>query len=706
MQKALSIVAVAGLAASALAQTAPLRFDTVPVGLDSGVLPAPADGSKPVFSQVVETPGADWIRLWFGDTLLPEGAQLMIMSGRTGDVQYLNAQTLSEWSNSSAYFVGDSVFVDLYVPTGTAGSRVVVDRADAGLPPLDGRTICDTVDDRKLSDDPRSGRLASIGCTGWLFNNRPNTAATADHCGPNSGEVMWFSVPLRTSTGGVVPPPPKDQYAIDLSSVQNTGVSGVGNDWSVFGVFNNSTTGLAPLDAQLKTYVLATQAPPVDGRPINIIGYGVTSSPIPSAWYTVQKSHTGVLYNIVGTTLQYRTDTTGGNSGSCVLDAQDNRAIGIHTHGGCTSSATSYNQGTSINNTGWRNALLIPRGVAGGPVGAVINMLDDPPTRVDPAGGTSISVELLPDFTSAAPQPGVTLHSNDGDGWVATAMTSGGGDEYHTPFPSHRCGATVNYYFTATAANGSEVRFPPSAPDIAFHAIASGDWDLIADLDFESAPGWTVDNTGVSAGGWERGVPPATDTRGGPREDADGSGSCWTTGVTINVDLDGGPTRLVSPVYDLSAALDPYVDASLFLNSDGTADTLGVEFSADGGATWTSAGSTGPTPGWRGFTYRVADTVALTANFRVRFSLSDSGVDNTIEGGVDSFVLRDVTCADLACAPADIAEPFGVLDLADVQMFIVAFLAGDSAADLVEPFGVVDLADVQAFIASFVQGCP
>ncbi len=56
--------------------------------------------------------------------------------------------------------------------------------------------------------------------------------------------------------------------------------------------------------------------------------------------------------------------------------------------------------------------------------------------------------------------------------------------------------------------------------------------------------------------------------------------------------------------------------------------------------------------------------------------------------------------------PADVAEPFGVLDLADVQAFIAAFVAGDPLADIADPSGVLDLADVQAFIASFVAGCP
>ncbi len=58
------------------------------------------------------------------------------------------------------------------------------------------------------------------------------------------------------------------------------------------------------------------------------------------------------------------------------------------------------------------------------------------------------------------------------------------------------------------------------------------------------------------------------------------------------------------------------------------------------------------------------------------------------------------------CNAADIAEPFGVLDLADIGIFVSAFIAGDSAADVAEPFGVLDLADISVFVSSFTAGCP
>lgn len=58
------------------------------------------------------------------------------------------------------------------------------------------------------------------------------------------------------------------------------------------------------------------------------------------------------------------------------------------------------------------------------------------------------------------------------------------------------------------------------------------------------------------------------------------------------------------------------------------------------------------------------------------------------------------------CNAADQAAPTGVLDLADVQAFAEAFLAGDALADIAEPAGVLDLSDIQTFVGEFTAGCP
>lgn len=57
------------------------------------------------------------------------------------------------------------------------------------------------------------------------------------------------------------------------------------------------------------------------------------------------------------------------------------------------------------------------------------------------------------------------------------------------------------------------------------------------------------------------------------------------------------------------------------------------------------------------------------------------------------------------CNPADLAPPFGVLDLADINQFAAAFLGGNPLADLTGD-GLLDLQDINLFVSSFLGGCP
>jgi hypothetical protein len=63
-------------------------------------------------------------------------------------------------------------------------------------------------------------------------------------------------------------------------------------------------------------------------------------------------------------------------------------------------------------------------------------------------------------------------------------------------------------------------------------------------------------------------------------------------------------------------------------------------------------------------------------------------------------------CEAGGCTDADIAEPFGVLDLGDITAFITGFNTQDPIADFAPPAGVFDLADITAFVTSFIDGCP
>jgi len=72
---------------------------------------------------------------------------------------------------------------------------------------------------------------------------------------------------------------------------------------------------------------------------------------------------------------------------------------------------------------------------------------------------------------------------------------------------------------------------------------------------------------------------------------------------------------------------------------------------------------------------------------------------------VVDFILETVEPGQRSCDRIDLAAPFGVLDLDDIDSFIANF-STCAYADLVAPFGVFDLDDVDAFIVSFFAGCP
>ena len=348
----------------------------VAIDIDSGLVShdGVGDGEQVVFGTVVHVPGAPWLRLRFDTADLSGdpaggGTYLRLTSMLDGGVQYLNAEHVAQWRNASAYFNGDAVVVEVVALPGTGSSRLVMTRVTAGEPVELPESICGTTDDRTLISDNRSARHITVGCTSWVINDLNSTFLSAGHCGPAGGHVIQFNVPLSTSSGTTVAPPPQDQYSVEGTSVQLVN-GGIGNDWSYYGVFPNSNTGLTPYQAYGVRYTLAASAPPPAGQTVRITGYGTVSAPVSLTWNQVEKTHTGAYVLRSGTQLGYTVDTTGGNSGSCVFNQTAGLAMGIHTHSGCTSTG-GYNSGTAIQVPSLQTALANPAGICRSGKGAV-----------------------------------------------------------------------------------------------------------------------------------------------------------------------------------------------------------------------------------------------------------------------------------------------------------------------------------------------
>jgi hypothetical protein len=79
-------------------------------------------------------------------------------------------------------------------------------------------------------------------------------------------------------------------------------------------------------------------------------------------------------------------------------------------------------------------------------------------------------------------------------------------------------------------------------------------------------------------------------------------------------------------------------------------------------------------------------------------------IDEANEGD-DAWLETPRLGSSILCGPADLAPPFGLLDLADVNAFAGGFVAGDPVSDL-NGDGLFDLGDINLFVTAFLGGCP
>lgn len=183
-------------------------------------------------------------------------------------------------------------------------------------------------------------------------------------------------------------------------------------------------------------------------------------------------------------------------------------------------------------------------------------------------------------------------------------------------------------------------------PDVVYVADAYTDVEVVAIDDFELDMGWTVVNENVLDGAWERAVPAGGGDRGDPAVDFDRSGQCWLTdNEDGNSDVDGGPSRLLSPIFDLAGTPDAIVEyARWFTNDDQDGDRLVVEVSNDGGGTWHLIESVAHGSGWVLSSHRIGDYAIPTTQMQFRFSVADDPNDSVTEAGLDAFRLWRQLC--------------------------------------------------------------
>jgi len=328
----------AGLAEELPSAGEPGSYSTLqwPVGqfldysVDTGILDNPARDNSVVYDAVISVEGSNWLRLYFGKVELEPGSFIRVTSALDGEVQELDAAGLSMWSNTTAYFNGDTVYLEVIAGPQTTRNQVVLERVavefgvERGPCAPDDCGICGT-DNRVQSSELWTGRLMPVGCTASVYNTQ-SCLVSAGHCvSGGQATVIQFNVPNSSSNCATVNPPVADQFPIVARQYYD---GGIGNDWAVMRTGTNSL-GQRPYDRYGAYRPMASSFAPV-GAAVAVWGYGVDNNN--PTWSQTQQTASGTVGARLGSYYEHNVDVTYGNSGSALIRTSSSEIIGIVTH--------------------------------------------------------------------------------------------------------------------------------------------------------------------------------------------------------------------------------------------------------------------------------------------------------------------------------------------------------------------------------------
>jgi len=261
-------------------------------------------------------------------------------------------------------------------------------------------------------------------------------------------------------------------------------------------------------------------------------------------------------------------------------------------------------------------------------------------------GTATVRVNVAANRRTPAADSGIFHYRSSGGIWVQTAMTELAPNEYEATVPTPNCFDTIDFYFEVGLDGGGIALEPFSAPASFFSAVVATDQFVAFEDDFQTNNGWTVENVNLTDGQWTRGVPAGDGSRRDPTSDYDGSGACFVTdNVAGNSDVDGGPTRLVSPVFDLTGG--GQISFAYWHSNDDGDDPFTCDISNNGGSSWVTAFQVvGGGDGWNTHVFNAGDFVSPTSTMRVRFTSTDNPNDSITESGVDAFKAARIECEE------------------------------------------------------------
>jgi len=267
--------------------------------------------------------------------------------------------------------------------------------------------------------------------------------------------------------------------------------------------------------------------------------------------------------------------------------------------------------------------------------------------------GSPITINTTLNIGSTTYLGGVKLfYKIENGSWVTVNMTDIGSNNYTADIPSQAEGTIVSYYIgvedNICGYLSSVVPTGASAtdPNLPYMILVGFDLESTNDFDFNNFPGsWTygfpmpIDS--ATTGMWAEEVPvgmiidgydfaPTTQHTPGGFVCAVTQLNTSSTGSAGEFDVDGGRSTLQSPVIDITGHLNPVVSYYRWFSNDPPTsanpgnDPWYVEVTDDGN-TWVPVEFTYVSDNsWRRFAFRVSDYVNQTANFQMKFMVSDS----------------------------------------------------------------------------------
>lgn len=366
--------------------------------------------------------------------------------------------------------------------------------------------------------------------------------------------------------------------------------------------------------------------------------------------------------------------------------------------------ATAVNQGTQ----GY--ALVVTGDVQTAPPGLSVVLNGPLPTLVLPGSSPTISANIDPRAdTLVAGSP--KLHYRYGGGaFAAINLTNTIGTTWTATLPAVDCPDTPQFYVSAEGVTTGVVSDPPGGAATP-KTFAVGEIQTYYAETYELLSGWTVQNdASLTSGAWELVIPIGNGSQPGEDYTPAPGVQCFltqngTAGQTAgSTDVDGGPTRLLSPLIDLSGISGATLSyARWFANDDGD-DRLTVEISNNNGASWVTLEAITPNPSWTISSFDLGPIIPLTSQMRLRFSVADNPNNSVTDAAVDDILVTRFVCTSLPPACPGDANGDGMVGLEDIALLIQQWGTAGPEGDL-DQDGLVDLPDVAIVIMHWGETC-